>query len=133
MNTRLYTKEDYETLKGFWSQYKDWETSPVPETVLPPYGCVVEVDNKIVSAGFLYETKGHGCSWMEWVVADPKANKELRDKSLDLLIDTINSHAKNEGYQFVFTCVMHPKLMERYERHGFMKGDSNMTNMIKRL
>jgi len=133
MQTRLYTKADYETLKGFWSQYKDWETSPVPELLLPPYGAVVEVNNKIISAGFLYETKGNGACWMEWVVADPKADKELRDKSLDLLFDTINARAKNEGYLFVFTCVMHAKLMERYERHGFIKGDSNMTNMIKVL
>lgn len=133
MNARLYNKEDYETLKGFWSQYKDWETSPVPEILLPPYGAIIEDNNKIISAGFLYETKGNGACWMEWVVADPKADKNIRDKSLDLLFDTINKHAKNEGYQFVFTCVMHPKLMERYEKHGFIKGDSNMTNMIKRL
>lgn len=133
MNTRLYKKEDYETLKAFWSQYKDWETSPVPESILPPYGVIVEVDNKIVSAGFLYEFKTNELCLMEWIVADPKADKEVRDKSLDLLIDTINIKAKNEGYQFLCSWASHPKLLNRYETHGFIKGDINMTSMIKRL
>ena len=133
MHVRKYNKTDYSTLVSWWKQYQDWEKSPVPEAILPPYGAVIEIDNKPICAGFLYETKGNGCSWMEWIVADPKADKTARDESLDKLIDTILNHAKAEGYNFVFTSVMHPKLIERLDKHGFMKGDANMQNMIRKV
>lgn len=133
MKFRPYTKEDYLTLVSWWKQYRDWEKSPVPELILPPYGAIVEISNKPMCAGFLYETKGNGCSWMEWIVADPAATKEARAVALDNLITGILEHAKKENYNFVFTSVMHPRLIERLENHGFLKADNNMQNMVKRV
>lgn len=132
MNTRRYNKEDYKTLDGWWRQYSEWKDS-VPELILPPYGAIVEHEGKPVAAAFLYETKGNGCSWMEWIVADPAADKMVRAMALDKLIDDVSEYAKNEGYQFVFMTVKHPKLLERLIEKGFMKGDGDMTTMIKKV
>lgn len=132
MSTRLYTKEDYPLLLSWWKQYPEWQNG-VPEAILPLYGVISSVDDKPVAACFLYETKGNGCSWMEWIVADPQASREARDKGLDLAIEATINHAKAEGYNFLFTLVKHPRLIEKLEKFQFMTGDTGMRNMIKKV
>lgn len=133
ITVRAYKPEDYNTLVSWWKQYTDWEKNPVPEGILPPTGIIVMQDDKPICAGFLYETIGNNCTWMEWIVADAQSDKETRAICLDKLVKTLTNIAKVKGYGFIFTSVKHPKLMERLESFGFLKGDGGMTNMIKGL
>jgi hypothetical protein len=131
MKTRLYKKEDYLILEQFWKTHKDWDNTAIPEFILPPLGIIVEENNAIICAGFIYESKNDQCAWTGWLVSDPNSDKILRDQALTLLLDTIVEHSKKAGHKFLFTSARFIKLIERLEKAGFKRADERMTNMVQ--
>ena len=125
MNVEKFLPKHYEEICGWWKAH-DW--TPVSLDALPSTGFVIPG----ICAGFLYSTDSSMCI-LEWVIANPKTNKETRSEGLDLVIDELLKKAHSGGYKTVFTSVSHPKLLERYSDFGFKKTESTMTNMIKVL
>lgn len=126
---RFYKPSDYELIASWWTEQK-W--TPVPMDMLPDLGLISIVDDKAVCAGFLY-TSNSKTVWMEWVIADPKSDKQTRAFALEQLIENLLTMAKLKKAKYVVTSVMHPKLIERLEQKGFIKTDTNMQNMVKVL
>jgi len=134
MNVRQTTTEDYQTLVDWW---KFWRFPAPAIEFLPDQGrCGMMVqgdDGTEYCAGFIYETNSKVCL-MEFIVANPKIRDgELRGEALTLLIDTLSYLAKDWGYQWVFTSIKHPSLMQRYKECGFQIGSTNTNEMIKVL
>ena len=125
MEVRRYTSSDYSSLETWW---KDQNWSSVPEDHLPEYGLIVDG----IAAAFLYRTDSK-FALLEFVIANPNSSKEERSEALDLIIDNLLFVAKELGFSTVFTSLEHPKLLERYEKHGFVATDKNVTNMLRRL
>jgi hypothetical protein len=126
---RLYTPADYAFVKALWTAQK-W--TPVPEDMLPETGAVISIDGKDVCAGFIYLSNSKTC-WLEWLIADPTSDKETRSEGLDACISFLLNLASMHGAKYVIMSVMHPKLLPRLEKHGFIKTDENMTNMVRIL
>jgi hypothetical protein len=125
MKVRRFISSDYNDLVNWWKAQK-W--TPVPEDHLPEYGLVIDG----IAAGFIYRTDSK-FALLEFVIANPNTTKEERSEALDLIIDDLLFIAKELGHSTVFTSLEHPKLLERYEKHGFIPTDKNVTNMIRRL
>lgn len=125
MKVRRVTREDYEALKGWWSAQK-WEAPPLE--CLPTVGFMIED----VCAGFLYQTDS-AFSWLEFVIANPDTDKKVRSEALDLVINALTKASKELGYKAIYTTLNHPKLIERYQKHGFMKTDEGITALVRSI
>jgi hypothetical protein len=123
MNIISFTPEHYEEISCWW---RDQNWTPVDLKTLPTNGLIIPG----VCAGFLYMTDSNLCL-LEWVIANPKTDKEIRSEGLDLLIDSLLKKAEELKYSLVFTSVSHPRLMDRYTKLGFQKTDTDMCNFIK--
>jgi hypothetical protein len=125
LEVRSYNPTDYNMLSVWWNAHK-WP--PMPEQFLPPTGRVVEINGKPVCAGFLYKTDS-AFAWLEWLVSDPSSGKMERSQALDSLIAALISDAQALGFQAIHTSARHPGLIDRYQAHGFVLADSQMTNL----
>lgn len=117
--------KDYEILERWWKEH-NW--LPVHPSLLPKTGFIVDE----VCAGWLYKTDS-AFALLEFVVSDKNAEKDRRDKALNILINSLLEEADKAGFKVVFTSLEHPKLIERYQKFGFKVTDKNMTNMVRSL
>jgi hypothetical protein len=119
----------YVEVASWWSKRK-WPI--IPPDMLSKLGIVVQKDGENICAGWLYRTDST-VAWLEFIVANPGASGKMRYKALDLLIETLLGHAKNMGFEAVFSSLKHRGLMKKFEKAGFLPSDSGMTNMIRRF
>lgn len=119
---------DYGTVAAWWTAHK-WPV--LPKIALPPTGfVVVDADDKMFCAGWLYKTDSP-ISALEWIVADPLATPEERDSALDVLIEALIAKAHEFKKPMIFTSVVHPKLLDRLLKHGFIVTDSQVLNLMR--
>jgi hypothetical protein len=121
--------KDYLVVAGFWDAH-GWPI--VPLRSLPGTGYVVEVDSKPIAAGWVYKSDSNICK-LEFIVADPKAEKQVRSEALDHLIKLACEDAKKSGFEFVWSSTAHPALISRFKKHEFLETDVGVTNVMKRL
>ena len=122
--TRLWDKEaDYETLKGWWEGH-GWTALPVQD--LPDTGFIANE----TAFGCLYIDIHMRFAMMEWVVTDPNAAPRACLKSLNEVIDKLLETAKDVGVVRVYSVLKHEKLEKLYAKHGFIKGDTQVCDMI---
>lgn len=77
----------------------------------------------------MYETVGTKLRSLEWVVSNPKVDKRMRAKSLDLLFESLLS--LTEKGDLIMAFASNTSLIKRYVDNGFMETDKNMTTLIK--
>jgi hypothetical protein len=135
MEIRVVKYSDYEQLKEWWDF---WKFPAPPISVLPKYdeelttGLMVVKDGVNICAGFLYETNSALC-WLEFIVANPKVNKEERGIALDKLIQEFTIEAQTLGFGAIFASIKHPSLLNRYVKAGYEIGTINTNELIKTL
>ena len=103
----------------------------LPVELLPVNGLVVSIGDELACAGWLYRSDS-ALGYLEWIVANPDVRREPRDKALNLLISTLLARAKGLGIKLIFSSIHHELLAMRLEKHGFIKTDRNMTNLVWR-
>jgi len=132
MQVRLWDREqDYNTLVKWWT---DWEFGTVPKECLPPDGIIVEEDGKPVCAGGLYIGVGTQFAFMEWVVADKRANKRDVHKALKICIDAIITLAKDKGMKLVYTATKERELHKRYVKyHNMILTETSVKTFLRDL
>ena len=118
----------WKAIESWFGNYKEWEG--MDKAVLPDFGLVCEVDREPVCAGWCYFTNSV-VMWMEWVVCDPKAGKEVRNKALDALITRLAEEGAERGHRVIFTQIKPTPFEKRLNRLGFISGDRNMIHMVK--
>lgn len=122
---RSVSADDYPVLCEWWGAQSF--PSP-PKEILPATGYMANE----VAAGFLYLTNSP-IAWLEWVVADPKAEKKLRNQSINEVIEHISKSAKVTGNMLLFTSTNVFPFCERLRRLGFNEGDKKTYHFIKTL
>ena len=132
MQVRLWNRDiDYNTLVKWWT---DWEFGTVPKECLPPDGIIVEEDGKPVCAGGLYIGVGTQFAFMEWVVADKRANKRDVHKALKICIDAIMKLAKSKGMKLVYTATKERGLHKRYVKyHDMILTETSVKTFLRDL
>lgn len=121
--------EHYAEVAGWWSKHK-WPII-APDT-LSKLGIVVRDGEQNVCVGWLYRTDST-IAWLEFIVANPDASGKTRYKALDLLIETLTGHAKDLGFEAVFSSLQHHGLMKKFMKAGYVPTDTGITNMIRRF
>ncbi len=122
---RDYLHSDYELLNGWW---KAQNFQSPPEVILPQTGYIANE----CAAGFLYLTNAR-VSWVEWVVADPKAEKKLRAESINEVIAHIEQCSKFLGNIMMFTSTTNFPFAERLRRLGFAEDEKKTSHFVKVL
>jgi len=119
-------EKHFNILLDWWVDHK-W--GPFNPRMLPKVGKVVFTKDHVpVCAGFLYPNHPGGV--LEWVVADPKSDHDLRDQCLDEMMAALLDEAKKAKLLFVFTSLNNKRLIGRYLKHGFIQTDTDMTNVF---
>lgn len=135
MEVRVVKYSDYEQLKEWWDF---WKFPAPPITALPKYdeelttGLMVCKNGIDICAGFLYETNSMLC-WVEFIVANPKSEKEDRSVALKLLLSELTKEAKELGFGAIFASIKHPSLLDKYVEEGYTIGTTNTNELIKIL
>jgi len=124
--TTFIPEKHYESLRSYWSQY-DWVAPEL--SVLPNTGYVVEVDSKVVCACFVYETNSK-MAFMDWVIADKDANKDIRKQALGLCLDSSIKTTLSNGYTYIYTVTANNPLVETYKSIGFEPMETQATSLV---
>lgn len=122
----LFLDKDYATLKVWWEQ---WGWKPFPQMFLPQNGVVVEHDNNMVCAVFLYLTDTP-IIWMENYISDKEKKPSIRSQALYLMIEEAKEKAKRLGANMVMSSVNHAGLARKLRVNGFKKADDGLTNYV---
>lgn len=132
LQIRPLNENDYNDILVKW--WRDWRWSPPPRDFLPQDGTggfIVYDGDSPVCAGFLYSTNSKA-AWVDFIISS-RTHKENRQDSISLLIRTLTEVAKNIGYKYTYALLRHKNLIKTYEDIGYIKGDSNTYEMIKKL
>lgn len=121
----LPTSEIYGTTCTWWGE-NGWPV--VAPLMLPPTGFIVPG----MCVGYLYETNS-GVALLEWIVGTKNADKAQRSLAIDILIKTMIVSAKERGFKALFTSTKNKSLINRYEKQGFLKTDTESTNLVRAL
>jgi len=103
--------------------------------MIPEHGRVVEFNDVLIGAIFLYPT-GTSLAMMEYLIFDRTYEGKDRDDIIDELILKILDVAEYIGVRNVFTWTDLLSLKARYTRLGFISGDGcedGLTNLINKL
>ena len=120
LNIRVLKESDWDTLVSWWLAWKDWGSHPSKE-MLPQNGTggfMVESDGKPIVSGFLYLTNSK-VGWIEWVVSDPDYKGENRKKAIELLVNSLENIAKQEGCEMILSIGRHKSLLKIHEGLGY--------------
>jgi len=111
-----------------------WKFEALPRNMLSEYGAIVSKDGVDLCSGWLYQSDSK-IAWIEWVVINKEAPKNLRNGCVDFLYDTLFSKAKELGFDVVMSFVKHGMFKDKLEtKYGFKPcGDNNMELMFKSL
>jgi len=131
---RPLNSEDYDnTLVKWW---KEWGWTPPPKDFLPDNGKggMMILDGDIpVCAGFVYITNSNVCL-IEFMISNKDYRKTPnRKNAMGLLIETLTNISKRNGAKYCYSFLKHKSMMETFESLGYVKGDSDTYEMIKKL
>lgn len=127
LRTVPFQAEHYPVVCDWWTRHK---FGVIPAALLPTRGLVVQLDDVLVCAGFLYSTDS-GMGWIEFVVASPDVKKRVVSMCLDQLLCDLVELSKEIGQRCLFTSSNLKGLIKRFERVGFQIGDTETTQLIR--
>lgn len=78
-------------------------------------------------------TTNSGLCWLEYLVANPLADKAERRQALTDLVEYVGNLAKSRGFRAMCTQTNHPGAMRVYDETGFIRADTGITHFIKGL
>lgn len=125
---------DYDLhLKGWW---ESWKFDVIPKDFLPDNGkggLMVEDGETPVCAGFMYATNSSVC-WIDWIVSNKEYRKKPdRKNAIELLINSLTNTAKQSGYTYAYALIKNDKLVDIYQKQGYVKGVKYTEDLIKKL
>lgn len=119
--------ETYAELTKWWSFWK----FPAPPVEMLPNNMVVSYnEGKPVCAGFIYGSDSQ-IAWLEWIVANPEAEKEIRSQGIEIVLQCAKMVANCLGYSVVFTSCKNPSLINKLKK-AFQPTDLGMSHFIWR-
>ena len=93
----------------------------------------VSSDGNPIAAMFFYSVINSDMALFGWPVSDPESDAAMRNVALDSLFKAIEEHAKFLGYKYLTSYASKNSVALRLEKHGFMLGDSPVTQYVKIL
>lgn len=126
--------DDYDTILVDW--WKDWGWTPPPKDFLPDNGKggMMILDGDIpVCAGYIYLTNSN-VALIEFIVSNKDYRKKpQRKNAMGLLIETLTNLSKRNGAKYCYTLLKNQSLIRTFKLLGYVPGDSDTYEMIKKL
>jgi len=132
MNTRTLTESDYEILTDWW---KAWGWPVIVKDMLPDNGTggiMIENEGENVVAGFLYWSNSK-MVWLDWIISNPKTNRDIRQKAIKKLILTAESMTKEAGSKFMMSISRSNSLLKIHKELGWTIDPDPSHEMIKAI
>ena len=132
MNTRTLTESDYEILTDWW---KAWEWPVIVKDMLPDNGTggiMIENEGENVVAGFLYWSNSK-MVWLDWIISNPKTNRDIRQEAIKKLILTAESMTKEAGSKFMMSISRNNSLLKIHKELGWTIDPDPSHEMIKAI
>lgn len=120
---RRYAPEDFEQIKAWGKAYgANYEPD-----LFPPVGFIVPG----IAAYFLYETPSKVC-WLENLVSNPDANKEVKELAITAIITAILAESKRLGFKVAYATTDIPAVIKRATQHN-AKASPNQTLLTLKI
>lgn len=132
MNTRTLTESDYEILTDWW---KAWGWPVIVRDMLPDNGTggiMIESEGENVVAGFLYWSNSK-MVWLDWIISNPKTNRDIRQEAIKKLILTAESMTKEAGSKFMMSISRSNSLLKIHKELGWTIDPDPSHEMIKAI
>lgn len=132
MNTRTLTESDYEILTDWW---KAWGWPVIVKDMLPDNGTggiMIENEGENVVAGFLYWSNSK-MVWLDWIISNPKTNRDIRQEAIKKLILTAESMTKEAGSKFMMSISRSNSLLKIHKELGWTIDPNPSHEMIKAI
>ena len=130
MNTRTLTESDYEILTDWW---KAWNWPILVKDMLPDNGTggiMVENEGENIVAGFLYWSNSK-MVWLDWIISNPKTNRDIRQEAIKKLILTAESMTKEAGSKFMMSISRSNSLLKIHKELGWTIDKTPSHEMVK--
>ena len=130
MNTRTLTESDYEILSDWWIA---WSWPVMAKDMLPDNGTggiMVEHEGENIVAGFLYWSNSK-LVWLDWIISNPKSDKDIRQEAIKKLILTAESMTKKAGSKYMMSISRSNSLLKIHEQMGWTIDKTPSHEMIK--
>jgi hypothetical protein len=134
LSVRCLSESDWDTLVGFWKSWPEWEQHPNKD-LLPLNGCgglIVEKEEIPIVAGFLYLTNSK-VAWLEWIVSNPDYRENDRKEAIELLINTLEQIAIEQGYKIILSIGRNKGLIETHKKLGYTVDEKPSYEISKRI
>jgi hypothetical protein len=113
---RFDLEKDYKTLTDLSTK---WSLPSTPKTWIPEDTFVVEQDNIIICSGSLYQLGKSAMFWIEGLITDKDADKNIRKEGLNILINKLFQLGKEQGAEIVMTSTPRESLKDIFLANGF--------------
>lgn len=131
MTVRKLEVYEYSLIKNWWLGHTG-DIAP-EQFLLSDFGHVALSAGKPVAAMFWFPTIGSKIAFIGWPISNPESTRDERSVALDKLMFEIERHALILGYSALTTYSSRSSVAKRFEQHGYMIGDSPVTQYIKIL
>jgi hypothetical protein len=118
LKARELRETDWNELPSWW---KWWRWPEVSRDTLPLNGLggiMVYKDGINIAAGFLYLSNSK-VAWLDWIVSNPEYKDKDRKEALELLINTLEEVAKQQGYSVIITITKSKHLIDTHKKLGY--------------
>lgn len=131
MQVRNFNKDiDYKDVSAWWEK-QGWPV--LPADVLSSTGFIIEHEGQKMAAAWVYKLQDSPWSLMEWTVGNPDAVWQDRSVALDLLVEKIAAHAKNDNSSLLLTMTKHQRLVDKLKLQQFEETDTDMVHLMRKL
>ena len=121
MTIRKIQEKDVPVIQGLYSKIEGFRQPTRPH--LPGNGLdgfVVEIDNEVVAATYVFMAANAPYCWIEWSIVDKDYRGKDRKDLLPKLIDHACKTMKDAGYSIAFAFASEgQRLIPKYEQAGF--------------
>lgn len=128
MVIRRFTIKDYPIVESWWEKHGAF---PLSLEYYSKTGIIVE-GTVPLCAGWLYDTDSAICVF-EFVVCNPDAPREERNKGLNELIKHIIKLAQKRNYKLIYSSVKGEKYIKRLMEQGFVEVDKEQTHCFYKI
>lgn len=122
---------DYQLVNEWWMRHNQ---TPLPETMLPPNGVIVELDGVPLGALWCYESFGVGVAFLEWPCSAPGLGQREALAVFAFAVEACVHLAKSHGDFCLFRCSTLPAIARALPRLGFVPehGGHRLNFMLRR-
>jgi len=132
LKARELRESDWNELPSWW---KWWRWPDVSREILPLNGLggiMVYKDNINIAAGFLYLTNSN-VVWLDWIISNPEYKDKDRKQALELLINTLEEVAKQQGYSVIITITKSKHLIDTHKKLGYTMDENPSYEISKKI